>query len=170
MANCFLVPLSRKECASTMAPDTLIQYRPFRRSFLTLTRQVCIACEQLEHVNPLPNALWYGEKRGRLTDGAECFLSYCRHTHRFLLITSPVRRYEVGRKRAKKNGFSPHSSLELDSNVTCQTAPHPTLILVGYLSRGELPLANSSAFTRMALWLSDSTCQIFKLESSVFMP
>ena len=26
MANCFLVPLSRKECASTMAPETLFQH------------------------------------------------------------------------------------------------------------------------------------------------
>lgn len=48
-ANCFFVPLSRSECASTIAPGICYQHHSSLHNIFALAWQICIGHEQLIH-------------------------------------------------------------------------------------------------------------------------
>lgn len=67
-ANCFFVPLSRSECASTIAPRICYQHHSSLHNIFALTWQICIGHEQLVHCqfDPLQIVLNHEEIQNHL--------------------------------------------------------------------------------------------------------
>ena len=85
----------------------------------SLTRQVCITREQLERVNPIPNALHYDGEL--LTDRAECNSSSFRHAHKMLFRPCIVKS-DGSREPAEKKSLFPVPHLKLESWIRASHA------------------------------------------------